>query len=121
MRKSFFAKGISLTIFFLMLFCALTFAADKNIVRLQGVIMELDLKKNTVVINEKTFFWDQKTTFHNEKGAPVAIEKLRTKAWVYIEGENDEVHKRWVAKKVYLLPKYIGRKERHLYPFIPED
>ncbi len=125
MRKSFFAKGISLTIFFLMLFCALTFAADKNadknIVRVQGRIMELDLKKGTMVISERMFVWDQKTTFHNEKGAPVTIEKLRIKAWVYIEGENDEVHKRWVAKKVYLLPKYIGRKERHLYSFIPED
>ena len=79
------------------------------------------MKKNTVVISERIFVWDQKTTFHNEKGAPIAIEKLRTKAWVYIEGEHDEVHKRWVAKKVYLLPKYINRKELHLYPFIEKN
>ncbi len=121
MRKFLFVKGISLTIFFLTVFCALTFAAEMNIVRVQGRIMELDLKKGTMVISERMFVWDQKTTFHNETGAPVTIEKLRIKAWVYIEGENDEVHKRWVAKKVYLLPKYIGRKERHLYSFIPED
>jgi hypothetical protein len=88
---------------------------------MQGVVMSLDLKKSTVVINEKTFVWDQQTTFYNEAGSPITIDKLRTKGWVYIEGENDKAHKRWVAKKIYLLPKFIGSKELHLYPFIEQN
>jgi hypothetical protein len=114
-------KGILLSLFFLLIFSVLTFAEDISIVKMQGVMMSLDLKKSTVVINEMTFVWDQHTTFHNEGGSPIAIDKLRTKGWVYIEGENDKVHKRRVAKKIYMLPKYINREERHLYPFIQQD
>jgi hypothetical protein len=114
-------KGILLTVFFLLIFSALTFGEDQDIVKIQGVVMSLDLKKSMLVVNERTFVWDQNTTFYNEKGSPITIDKLRTKGWVYIEGENDKVNKRWVAKKIYLLPKYIDRKERQLYPFIQQD
>lgn len=114
-------KGILLTIFFLLTFSVLTFASEIGIVKIQGILMSLDLKKSSAVINERTFVWDQNTTFHNENGSPVTVDKLKTKAWVYIEGENDKVHKRWVAKKIYLLPKFIGSKELHLYPFIEQD
>jgi len=114
-------KGIFLSLFFLLIFSALTFAEDINIVKIQGVVMSLDLKKSTVVINEMTFVWDQHTTFHNEAGIPIKIDKLRTKGWVYIESENDKAHKRWIAKKIYLLPKFIGSKELHLYPFIEQN
>ncbi len=115
-------KGIILlTILFLLTFSALTFASDTNIVKMQGFLMSFDLKKNTVVINEMTFVWDQNTVFNNEKGSSVTVDKLKIKTWVYIEGENDKVHKRWVAKKIYVLPKYIEPKERHLYPFIQQD
>jgi 3',5'-cyclic AMP phosphodiesterase CpdA len=114
-------KGILLSLFFLLIFSVLTFAEEISIVKLQGVMMSLDLKKSTVVINEMTFVWDQQTTFHNEAGSPIKIDKLRTKGWVYIEGENDKAHKRWIAKKIYLLPKFIGSKELHLYPFIEQD
>jgi len=114
-------KGILFTIFFLLIFSSLTFGEDKNILNIQGVVMVLDLKKSMLVVNEKTFFWDQHTVFYNEKGSSITIDKLKIKGWVYIEGENDKVHKRWVAKKIYLLPKYIGQKERYLYPFIQQD
>lgn len=114
-------KGILFTIFFLLIFSSLTFGEDKGVLNIQGVVMVLDLKKSMLVVNEKTFFWDQNTVFYNEKGAPITIDKLKTKGWVYIEGENDKVRKGWVAKKIYLLPKYIDRKERYLYPFIQQD
>jgi hypothetical protein len=114
-------KGISLTVFFLLVFSALTFGAEIGIIKMQGVVMELDLKKGTVVISEKTFVWDQKTAFYNDKGSPIKVDSLKTKGWVYIEGENDKANKRWVAKKIYLLPKYIEGKERHLYPFIQQN
>jgi hypothetical protein len=114
-------KGIFLSIFFLFFLSALTFAANINIVKMQGVVMSLDQKTNTLVINEKTFIWDKNTTFYNQAGASVTLDKLRTKGWVYIEAENDKAHKRWIAKKIYLLPKFIGSKERHLYPFIEQN
>ncbi len=111
-------KGILLGLFFLFIFSVLTFAEDLSIVKIQGVVMSLDLKKSTVIINEMTFVWDQQTAFHNEAGSPIKIDKFKAKGWVYIEGENDKAHKRWVAKKIYLLPRFIGSKELHLYPFI---
>jgi hypothetical protein len=114
-------KGIFLTVFFLLVFYALTFAEDQNMINIQGVVMSLDLKKSTVLISEKTFVWDKKTAFYNEKGSPIKVDSLKIKGWVYIEGENDKANKRWVAKKIYLLPKFIERKERYLYPFIQQN
>ena len=58
-----------LAILFSLFISSLTFAADKDIVTFQGIVMELDWKKK-------------------------------------------------MAKKIYLLPKYIDEKEKHLYPFI---
>ncbi len=114
-------KGILLIVFLMLNFTVFTFASDESIIKMQGVLMSLDLKKSTAVINERTFLWDQQTTLHNQAGSPITVDKLRTKGWVYIEGENDKAHKRWIAKKIYLLPKFIGSKELHLYPFIEQD
>jgi hypothetical protein len=36
---------------------------------------------------------------------------------VYIKGEKDQNNK-GIISKIYLLPKYINQKERHLYPFM---
>jgi len=80
--------------------------------------MELDLKKNMMIVNERTFVWDQNTIFYNEKGSPVTVDKLNTKTWVYIEGVRENVKKRVVAEKIYLLPKYISEKEKYRYPFM---
>jgi len=97
---------------------ALALGEDKT-VRVQGLIMELDLKKNIVVVNEKIFIWNQKTVFHNEKGTPInSIDRLKLDTWVYIIGEFDGMNKAKIAKEIYFLPKYIDEKERHLYPFI---
>ena len=113
--------GIPLSILFALVFSHLTFAQEGGIVKIQGRVMELDLKKNTVVINERLFIWNEKTIFSDDKGKPITVEKLSAKSWVYIEGANDKAHKRWIAKKIYLLPKYINRKELHLYSFIQKD
>ena len=56
--------------------------------------------------------------FYNEKGSSITADRLRTKVWVYIEGMRHNANKKVVAEKVYLLPKYIHEKEKHLYPFI---
>jgi hypothetical protein len=96
----------------------LTFASDKSIVRLQGRVMELDLKKNMIIVNERTFLFGPNTIFYNEKGSSITADRLRTKVWVYLEGTRHEADKKVVAEKIYLLPKYIHEKEKHLYPFI---
>ncbi len=114
-------KGIVLSFFFLLVVSSLTFAGEINIVRMQGVVMSLDLKKSAMVVNETLFVWNQKTTFQNSSGAPITADKLKTKGWVYIEGENDKALKRCVATKIYLLPKFIKEKELHLYPFIEQN
>ena len=118
MKRIIFNGWISLAIFSVLVISALTFASDKGIFTTQGIVMTLDLKKKTMVINERAFIWDQDTVIHNEKGSPVTLDSLRVRTWVYIEGVEDKAHKRVVAKKIYLLPKYIDEKEKNLYPFI---
>jgi hypothetical protein len=117
-KRIIFSVGICFTIFFILIISTLTFASDKGIVTTQGVVMALDLKKKTMIVNEKAFIWDQDTVIHNKKGSPVTLDNLRARTWVYIEGVEDKAHKRVVAKKIYLLPKYIDEKEKNLYPFI---
>ncbi len=118
MKRIILHGGICLSIFFILVISALTFASDKGIVTTQGVVMVVDLKKKTVIINERAFTLDEKTILHNEKGSPVTLDNLRARTWVYIEGVEDKAYKRVVAKKIYLLPKYIDEKEKNLYPFI---
>ena len=118
MKKRIFYKEFILVIFFILIFSFLTIASDEGIVRIQGIVMELDLKKNMMIVNERTFVWDPKTIFYNEKGSPITVDKLRTKTWVYIEGVRDNIKKGVIAEKIYLLPKYIDEKEKSRYPFI---
>ncbi len=74
MGRKLLTKGI-LFFIFSMIFSSLTFASDKDIFRVQGTVMEIDLKKGTMIVNEKLFRWDQKTTFLNDKGSPITIDK----------------------------------------------
>lgn len=111
-------KGLILAILLGLIFFQLTLAEVKDKVKIQGLLVELNLKSRVMVVNETTFSWDEGTTFNNAKGIPVPLEQFSTKNWVYVEGEHDKARKTMSAKKVYLLPKYIERKERHLYPFI---
>jgi len=80
--------------------------------------MAIDFIKNSMVVNERLVVWDQQTLFNNEKAKPITVDQLKTKNWVYLEGVLDKDRKRVLAKKIYLLPKYIDDKEKHLYPFI---
>jgi hypothetical protein len=96
------------------------FAQGQEAFKIQGVIMNVDLQKKMLIVNESTFMWDQNTKFYNDKASPVTVEKLRAKTWVYIEGVKESAGKRMMAEKIYVLPKYIDKKERHLYPFFNE-
>lgn len=80
--------------------------------------MAIELFKNSMVVNERLVVWDQQTLFYNEKAMSITVDQFKTKNWVYLEGVLDNAKKRVLAKKIYLLPKYIDDKEKHLYPFI---
>ena len=96
----------------------LTFASDTGIVKLQGVVMAVDLKQNNLTVNERTFSWNPQTLISNERGQPVTPDKLKPHEWVYIVGVPDKANRRNIAKKIYLIPKYVHDKEKHLYPFM---
>jgi len=97
---------------------ALAFALDDHTYKIQGKVTEVNLDKKTLAIGETNFFWDQKTIFSDAKGSPITINNVKPNAWVYIECEYMRRSDKRIAKKVYLLPRRIGKKEQHLYPFM---
>jgi hypothetical protein len=67
--------------------------------------MRIDLQKNTMVVNEKTFIWDKKTIFLNESGAPFTPDQLKLDRKVHIEGERIGQKRLFLIKEIRLLPK----------------
>lgn len=116
-KKLFLLGGMILICSSLFSFFTLAFGIEDHIVKTQGRIMTLDIKKNTMIVNEKTFVWNQKSAIYNDKGSPITIDKFRPKARVYIEGERGN-GEGIMINKIYLLPKYVNPKEKHLYPFM---
>ena len=110
--------GIALVIVLALASPVLTFASDTGIVKLQGVVMAVDLKQNNLTVNERTFSWNPQTLISNERGQAVTPDKLKPRGWVYIEGIPDKANRRNIAKKIYLIPNYVHDKEKHLYPFM---
>ena len=105
MKRKFLGKEIVLVVCFIFLFSALAFAQGKDML-IKGKVMKLDFAKKTVIVNEKTFFWDQNTLFYDEKGSPVSITENRL-----VKGTKVSIEATWikkkplVIKKLYLLPK----------------
>ena len=118
MRNENVKRTIPLLVCLILVLSTSAFAQDSNTVKLQGRVMSLDLYRNVMTVNEKVFVLDSQTTIKDEKDHPISIDRLKPEAWVYVEGENNRAIKKLVAKKIYLLPKYVERKERHLYPFM---
>jgi len=111
-------REILLILFVTLLIPALTSALEGDIVKMQGVVMVVDIKQGTFVMNEKVFVWDQHTAIQTEKGIQTTLDKLKVKGWVYVEGVEDKVRNRIEVKKIYFLSKRIDRKEKHNYPFM---
>jgi len=97
---------------------SLTGATEKDMVQFQGVVMTVDLKKHSMVVNERTCTWNKHTLINDERGLPIDMDRLKAKTWVYVEGVQEKGHRRVLAKAIYLLPKYIDGKEKRSYPFI---
>lgn len=71
-----------------------------------------------MIVNERLFVIDSKTRVRDEKDYSIMADRLKLQSWVYVEGENNKAIKKLVAKKIHLLPQYIEKRERHLYPFM---
>jgi hypothetical protein len=97
---------------------ALTYATERAMVKMQGVVMSVDFKKKNLVVNERLFIWNQQTKMHDDNGSAATFERLKPSSWVYIEGAYDQTRKITVATKIYLIPKQIDAKDRHRYPFM---
>ncbi len=119
MNKNFYTLRISITIILFLLSSSVALASEEESIRIQGVMMSLNLKKNVMIVNEKLFTLNQDTAIHNDKGTAITIDRLKPNTWVYIEGLKDGTNKGIVVRKIYLLPKYIKEKEKHFYSFIP--
>ena len=59
------------------LFCTGIGCRAAGAVTIEGRIMDWDLKKNMIVVNEKSFFWNSKTLFYDEKGNATKRDQLR--------------------------------------------
>ncbi len=116
MGHPFFKKGTLLMGLALLILSTWTPASGEE-VKVQGLIMNIDFKQNSMVVNEKTFVWGQTTAIYNDKGSPATMDRFKPMGWVYIEGEKAPDNKITI-KKIYGLPKQINKKEKHLYPFM---
>ncbi len=111
-----FAKELTIIFCVLLIYAALALAASDGegvVVRVKGLVMDLDLKKSIVVVNEKLFNWNQNTVFRNEQGAPIdPIDQLQLNTRVYIEAELIGLNKPFLAKRIYLLSNNVGEKRK---------
>ncbi len=99
--------------FIMIIFSAFNFASGEDIYRNQGIIMSLDLGQKFMVVNERIFIWDQLTIMSDEKGNAINVEKLKPNLKIYIEAVKEKKNTPMRIEKLYLLSKYIDKKERH--------
>jgi len=101
---------MTLVISSMLLFSALAFAAEPQVVTIEGRIMDWDLKKNMIVVNEKYFFWNAQTLFYDEKGNAIKgdqfkAEQLKMNTLVNIEAVIAKGKRQFTIKKLYLPQK----------------
>ena len=95
----------------ILLFSALAFTAEPVAVTIQGRIMDWDLKRNMIVVNEKYFFWNAQTLFYDEKGNAIKgdrfkVRQLKMNTLVDIEAvRNTSAKRQFTIKKLYLPQK----------------
>ncbi len=116
-KRDFNNKMMIFALSSVMIFSALSVASGQDVYKNQGAILQIDPKNNTMVVNERHFVWNQNTTFYDSKGSPADLGAFKPKSWVYIDGttaRNNII----LIEKIYLLPKYVGKKEKNRYPFM---
>jgi len=116
--KKIFIKSLYFFMVFIFTPYSSCFSSDGDISKLQGVVMEIDFKNNLFFVNEKPFIFDKNTIISDEKGNTIPLDRIKKNVWVYIEWSGSIEKKNAVAKKIYLLPRYIDKKDKNLYQFI---
>jgi hypothetical protein len=116
-KTTFLGKIIALALLILLLASVQVFAAEQGVLRFQGKMMNLSLRKAQMTVNERKVVWDSKSLFYDEKGSPAKVEALKRNNWVYIVAIRQK-NKPILIQKLYLLPKYIKKNEKHFYPFM---
>ena len=105
MKIRFFGMVIVLITCLTLLLPSFTFAAEDQVVRIKGEVMELNLSKNIVIVNEKTFVWNANSVLYDEKGSaiPITADRLQNGTLVSIEATWIK-NKPYTIKNIYLLP-----------------
>jgi hypothetical protein len=83
----FYGKEVALVICIVILIPAVAFAAEGNVISIQGRVMSLDLSRNRMVISEQIFVWDVSSLLFDEKGSaiPITADRLKKGTWVSVE------------------------------------
>ena len=67
MKPKSFYKIVTVALFILILFFSLqAFAEEKKILRFQGPLMEIDLRKNVLMVNEEVFMMSKEVERGNK-------------------------------------------------------
>ncbi len=98
-------KRISLLILFVFFLFPMGVLPNNEIIKTKGVLMEIDFKNNTLIINEKKFTWDSNTAIEDERGSIIKIDHLKPNTPIYIESVEDPTNKRLLIKKIRLIKK----------------
>ncbi len=79
--------------------------SNDEVIKTKGILMEIDLKTQTLIINEKKFKWDSNTFVEDEKGYFIKIDILKPNTPIYIESVEDPLQKHLLIKKIRLIKK----------------
>lgn len=107
MRKK-YLKNIYLSIILILSVysLSLSFDSENEMNKIQGIVMEIDLKKNLIIVNERPIFLDQNTLIQDSRGISIFLDSIKKGSLVYIEWANNTEKNRPSAKRIYLLPEY---------------
>ncbi len=94
-------------------------AKDSAVFRTQGLVNPGgNLKAGYLLINEMRVYLNGATQIVDYQGRTLQPTEIKAKRWVYVELEKDAALKRMRARRIYLLPHYIGRAEKKQYAFM---
>lgn len=99
MKNPIFRKAIPLIGILLLFTFSFALAAD-NVKSTRGKVATVDLKGKFFIVNESKYTWNHNTTFSDEKGMPLKIDRLKQKALVFIEWEPVKGNWKRIAKRV---------------------
>ena len=107
---------VGCVLLFMTTFC---FANENSTLRTQGLINPGgNPKAGYLLINEMKIYIDQKTQLMDIHKGSIPLSEFRPKRWVYLEIEKDPNEKKFIARKIYLLPHYVNPKEKGRFSFM---